>query len=202
MRSSWEFVTIALAVTVTPGPATATILRVAGRDGRRAATAAIFGNSLGVFLWGALAAVGVSQLILASQIAFDALRVGGAIVLVTLGARSLVGRSGPHTTLADPSRQGASGWRTGLVSSVSNPKLATFFVALFPQFLRPGTDVLPVALAMAGTIVLFDLVWYSTLAFAVDRAVTVLRPGIRRRLEAASGAVMVALGIRLATEAR
>ncbi|HEU5481434.1 MAG TPA: LysE family transporter, partial [Candidatus Tumulicola sp.] len=67
MRSVWEFFAVAIVVTITPGPGTTTVLRVAARDGRRAATQAILGNSAGVLTWGALSAVGVSSLILASQ---------------------------------------------------------------------------------------------------------------------------------------
>lgn len=88
MRSLPEFLVIALLVTVTPGPGTATVLRVAARDGHAAARRTILGNSADVLTWGLLSAVGVSSLILASQIAYDVLRVGGAAVLVILGARS------------------------------------------------------------------------------------------------------------------
>jgi threonine/homoserine/homoserine lactone efflux protein len=88
------------------------------------------------------------------------------------------------------------------VTSVSNPKLAVFFVALFPQFVTRGSPVLPYALAMAGVIVLLDVLWFSTLAFAVDRARTVLTPRVRCGMERFTGAVMVALGVRLATESR
>lgn len=92
MRSLTEFRVIAAIVTLTPGPGTATILRVAARDGRGAASAAILGNSAGVLLWGLLSAVGMSSLILASRTAFDALRITGAVVLVVLGLRSLLQR--------------------------------------------------------------------------------------------------------------
>jgi threonine/homoserine/homoserine lactone efflux protein len=202
MRSPWEFLAIAIVVTITPGPGTATILRVAGRDGRRAATSAIFGNSIGVLLWGSLSAIGVSSLILASQIAYDVLRIGGAAVLVVLGIRSLLGRHAEAAERPDRESRSAAGWRAGLLTSVSNPKLAAFFVALFPQFLRPGAPVLPIALAMAATIVLFDLIWYSTLAFTVDRARRIRGPRIQHRLERVSGAVMVAFGLKLASETR
>ena len=90
----------------------------------------------------------------------------------------------------------------GLVTSVSNPKLAVFFVALFPQFLGPGAPVLPFALGMAATIVVLDVAWYSALAFGVDRAGAYLRPRVQAALERATGGVLVVLGIRLAAEAR
>jgi len=202
MRSIVEFLVIALVVTLTPGPGTATILRVAARDGRRAAMSAIVGNSAGVLLWGILSAVGVSSLILASQIAFDTLRLGGATVLIVIGLRSLLHRRrGDESPDQDTPRRRA-GWRSGLITSASNPKLAVFFVALFPQFLTRGSPVLPYALGMAAVIVVLDVLWYSTLAFAVDRARTVLKPRVQRGMERFTGAVMVGLGVRLATESR
>jgi len=89
-----------------------------------------------------------------------------------------------------------------LVTSVSNPKLAVFFVALFPQFLTRGSPVLPYALGMAAVIVALDVLWFSTLALAVDRARTVLKPRVQQGMERFTGAVMIGLGLRLATESR
>ena len=206
MRSLPEFLVIAVLVTVTPGPGTATVLRVAARDGRSAARKTILGNSAGVLAWGVLSAVGVSSLILASQIAYDVLRIGGAAVLVVLGVRSLAARrrADGERAQGDGDAQGKrrsrAGWRVGLVTSLSNPKLAVFFVALFPQFLTRGNPVLPYALAMAATVVALDLVWFSALTYAIDRARAVLQPGVQLMMERVTGAVMIGLGVRLAIE--
>ena len=192
--SSWpSFVLIAVVVSLTPGPATATVIRMSARSGRRTALAAIAGNSLGVLLWATLSAVGVSSLILASRIAYDVLKFGGALVLLTLGVRSLLhSRRRGVEVVAEAAevspvrgRGLAAGWRAGVLTGVANPKLAVFFVALFPQFLDPAAPVLPYALAMALVVVAVDVVWFSTLAIAVDRV---------------AGGVMVALGTRLAME--
>ncbi len=208
MRSLPEFLIIALLVTVTPGPGTATVLRVAARDGRAAARGTILGNSAGVLTWGVLSAVGVSSLIVASQIAYDALRIGGATVLVVLGTRSLLARHradsehARENEVAQRERRRRAGWRAGLVTSLSNPKLAVFFVALFPQFLMRGSPVLPYALAMAATVVALDIMWFSALTYAVDKARNMLRPRVQRMMERVTGAVMIGLGIRLAMESR
>jgi threonine/homoserine/homoserine lactone efflux protein len=198
------FLIVASLVTLSPGPATATIIRVAVRDGRRAALGAVMGNSVGVLLWASLSAIGVSSLILASQLAFTALKIGGAVALVVLGLRSLFHRAdpaGPDVADTEPApHRPMKGWRTGLTTSVSNPKLAVFFVSLFPQFLSPHEPVLPAALAMGGVIVALDVVWYSTLAYAVVRAGSVLKPRVHRLLQRMTGGVMVALGLRLAVE--
>jgi threonine/homoserine/homoserine lactone efflux protein len=209
--NSWpSFLLVAVVVSLTPGPATATIIRTSARSGRRTALAAIAGNSLGVLLWATLSAVGVSSLILASQIAYDVLKFGGALVLVTLGIRSLLHsrRAGEALSVqaddaaADPSRSRtvAAGWRAGVLTGVANPKLAVFFIALFPQFLDPADPVLPYALLMALVVVAVDVVWFSTLAIAVDRAGALLRPRATAWMERVAGGVMVALGARLAVE--
>lgn len=199
MHSVWEFLVVALVVTLTPGPATALVLRVAARDGRGAALTTVAGNSVGVLAWASLSALGVSSLILASQVAYDVLRFGGAAVLIVLGVRSLLRREADEP-VATPPR--LTGWKIGLLSSAANPKLAVFFVALFPQFLSPGSAVLPAALAMGAVIVLYDVVWFSLLAWSVDRAGRVLRPRIRQALERTTGGVLVALGLSVAAESR
>lgn len=205
MRSVPEFLIIALFVTITPGPGTAMIIRVAARDGRGTALQAVLGNSCGVVFWGLLSALGVSSLILASEIAFDVLRGVGAAFLIVLGIRSLLRhRAAEDEPQVDGASRsgGARGWRLGLVTSIANPKLAAFFVALFPQFLSPHAAVLPAALTMAGVIVAFDLVWYSSLSWLVDRAGALLKPRLHQMMERFTGAVLIGLGARLAAEAR
>lgn len=211
MHSPLSFLLVAVVVSLTPGPATATIIRTSARFGRRPALAAIAGNSVGVLLWGVLSAVGVSSLILASTIAYDALKIGGAAVLVVLGLRSVLHARRTSMSPAHPvefeaglgagqPRSARAGFRAGALTGIANPKLAVFFIALFPQFLSRSAPVLPFALLMAVVVVAVDVVWFSTLAIAVDRARSVLRPRVHAWLERCSGAVMLALGLRLAVE--
>ena len=89
------------------------------------------------------------------------------------------------------------------MTSLSNPKLAVFFVALFPQFVDAGTAVLPATLVMAAMLAVFDFAWYTALAVMVSRA----RQGFMRSrvacwLERTMGAVLIALGARVALEQR
>jgi threonine/homoserine/homoserine lactone efflux protein len=89
------------------------------------------------------------------------------------------------------------------VTAIANPKLAAFFVALFPQFVPRGAPVLPSALLMAATIVVIDFAWYSTLAMLVARARRAFVEGPwLRRFERLTGAVLLGLGVRLALERR
>jgi threonine/homoserine/homoserine lactone efflux protein len=208
MHSPLAFLAVAAAVTLTPGPAFALLLQTAAAYGRRVALANIAGNSVGVLIWGALSALGVSALIAANHVAYDALRLTGAGFLLYLGVRALLAHgSAAPVDVAAEARPGTrnQSWRAarkGLLNCLANPKLAVFFVALFPQFLTPGTAVLPAALAMAAIIVLFDVIVYGTVAIVVDRFREVIRPHVLRRLSRASGAVLVLFGLDLAREAR
>jgi threonine/homoserine/homoserine lactone efflux protein len=198
----WEFVPVAIVVTLTPGAATAMIVRNALRGGARAGVQTIVGNSIGVVAWALLSILGISALVAASEAAFVALKVTGAAVLVWMGIGSLRrARAG----LPEPEERGPASrpLREGLITSLANPKLAVFFVALFPQFVDDRAHVLPTTLAMAALIVAFDVVWYGTLSFAVSRAKrAVLRTRVAQWMERVTGTVLVALGVRVALETR
>ncbi|HUB03722.1 MAG TPA: LysE family translocator [Solirubrobacteraceae bacterium] len=201
------FVPVAVLLSITPGAATALVVRNAARGGRRQAFFTTSGNSIGVLAWGCFAAVGIATVVATSVVAFDAVKLVGAVVLVVIGMRSLLARRDANTR--DGGSAGAAvvseraALREGLVTSIANPKLAVFFVALFPQFIPRGAAVLPSALAMAAVIVAVDLVWYSTLALLVARARNAfVAGGWGRRVERLTGAVLIGLGIRLALERR
>jgi threonine/homoserine/homoserine lactone efflux protein len=198
VHSPWEFLLVALLVTLTPGPATALVLRTAARDGRAAAMRSVVGNSIGILMWALLSAVGVSSLILASRVAYDVLRIGGAVVLAVLGLQALFARHRAEITDSLPRLR--AGWRTGLITAVANPKLAVFFIALFPQFVGPHQAVLPAALAMAGVLVAIDAVYFSPTPWAVERVGALTRPRVRRAMERTTGTVMVGLAVSLAVD--
>ena len=195
------FVAIAAILTVTPGATTALVLRSAMRGGPRAAARTIAGNETGVFAWALLSVLGISALVAASEMAYDALRIAGAVVLVVLGVQALRHSRRGHEP-PPPREAGRSAYRDGLVTSLANPKLSVFFVALFPQFVPEGAPVLPYTLAMAATVVVFDFAWYLLLAAAVSRAQRALRGALSTWIERVSGTVLVGLGARLALAQR
>jgi threonine/homoserine/homoserine lactone efflux protein len=194
------FVPVATLLTITPGAATAMVVRSAVRGGRRRALLTTIGNSIGVLAWGCFAAMGIAAVVATSAEAFTAIKLVGAIVLLILGLQSLRGRRAKEA-IAAPA--GGAPLRDGLVTSLANPKLAVFFAALFPQFVPDGASVLGSAVLMAAMIVAFDLVWYSTLAYLVARARRAFVDGRwLARVERLTGAVLVGLGVRLALERR
>jgi threonine/homoserine/homoserine lactone efflux protein len=195
----WAFVPFAALLTITPGAATAMIVRSAASGGWRAGFRVIVGNEVGVAVWAVLSTVGVSALVAASEAAFVALKLVGAVVLIWIGVQSLRNaRDG-----AAPAPRSRRPLRDGLITSLANPKLAVFFVALLPQFVGRRDMVLATTLLMAALIIVFDFVWYTTLSVLVSRARKAFdRTSLARWLERVSGTILIALGIRVAIEHR
>ena len=202
MDSALAFLAVAVLLSVTPGATTALVIRSALRGGRREAFATTAGNSVGVLTWALLSAVGVSAVVAASQVAFELLKLAGAAFLVVLGVLTIVRARRGEELPQQRRRSDRSALRDGVVTSLANPKLSVFFVALFPQFVPDGAPVLPLTIAMGVLVVLIDLAWYSLLALLVTRAHRAAKAAFAHRLERFTGAVLVALGVRLALEHR
>jgi len=197
------FAPVAALLTVTPGAATALVVRSAATGGQRRALATTVGNSVGVLAWGCFAALGIAAVVATSAEAFTAVKLVGALVLVLLGLQSLRGHRDDPSHPPRPGTARSAPLRDGLITSLANPKLAVFFVALFPQFVPAGAPALPSALLMAAMIVSFDLVWSSVLAYLVARARRAFVEGPwLARAQRLTGAVLVGLGVRLAFERR
>ena len=196
------FLGISAILIVTPGPDTAVTIRNSLMGGRRAGVFTAFGVSGGQATWTIACAVGLAALLAASEPAFLAVRIVGAAYLVWLGLHALAAairgrrREGevPRSPL-EPRRA----FRQGLFSNLGNPKMAAFFPSLLPQFGHSFTALLGLGFVFS----LMTLVWLTAYAVAVARAGDFLsRSWVKRAIEAITGVVLVALGLRLATERR
>ncbi|GGO11179.1 lysine transporter LysE [Microbispora rosea subsp. aerata] len=204
---TWSaFVGSCLLLAMIPGVSTAVILRQTFRFGRPSGVAALLGNETGIFLWAMAAVFGLSALVLASEVAYGAMKAVGAALLIVMGVQSLwKARHAPPA--AEASVPPGGGWRRsygmGLATCGANPKAAVFAMSFLPQFVPQGAHV-PLTLTLLAVVwVVVDVAWYVGVIWLVGRAGAVLgRPAVRRRLEQVTGVVLVALGLRVAVEAR
>jgi threonine/homoserine/homoserine lactone efflux protein len=156
----------------------------------------------GVLSWGAAAAVGVSALLTASAVAYDALRRAG--YLVSLGGRilwRLVRRRAAADAGSAPVAPGGA-WRsarTGLLTNLLTPKVGAFSVSVLPPFLPPGTSALARGVLLALVHAVLSLVWFAVLVLgAVAARRWLQRPGVSRSVEGATGVALLGFGLRLA----
>jgi len=209
------FILAVLLISASPGPAMALILRRAALRGFRGAVPTVLGLEAGLYLWALAAAAGFAALVAASEVAFLVLRVVGAVVLVAMGIRawrtawrerravaaprSLAGEE--HATLTRGGWWAAFG--EGALVQLANPKAAVFMIAFYPQFVPADQPLFATTAILALLQVTLETAFYLALAAAVGRAgAWVRRPVVRRRLEAISGTVLIALGLRVAASSR
>jgi threonine/homoserine/homoserine lactone efflux protein len=141
-------------------------------------------------------------LLVRSAAAFGVVKLLGAGYLVWLGVQSLRSAARGGAIALAPAASGRP-FREGLLTNALNPKVAIFYLAFLPQFIRPGDPVLATSLLLASIHIAMGLVWLSLVAAAVDRAQRLLTSGPWRRwLDGVCGAVFVALGVRLAFASR
>jgi threonine/homoserine/homoserine lactone efflux protein len=197
------FLAVALVVICTPGPDTALTVRNSLLGNRRAGIFTALGVSTGQLVWTLAASIGIAALLVASEPAFQALKLAGAAYLIWLGVQTLWGvvRRRSRERDSDGRRAVSPGqaWRQGVLSNLGNPKSAAFFTSLLPQF----GDSFVVLLALGLLYSVLTLTWLVGYAVVIARAGDLLRrERVRRVLDAVTGAVLVAFGLRLATERR
>ncbi|HWN21748.1 MAG TPA: LysE family translocator [Gaiellaceae bacterium] len=202
------FAAVSAVVICTPGQDTALTIRNTLLGGRRSGVLTAVGVAAGQAAWTLAAALGLVAILSASQPLFLALRLAGAAYLVLLGLQSLravLSRRPAHGVLdsAAGALPPARAFRQGLVSNLANPKMVVFFTSLLPQFVSPGGRVFLTLLLLGLAFCALTLAWLSLYAVAVARTRRLLeRPRVRRTLDAISGAMLVALGVRVAVAAR
>ena len=199
----WLFLLGSVVITLVPGADMALITRQVLTRGRPAAQLTVFGNLSGLVVHATALAVGLSALLVASATAYTAVKLAGAAYLVYLSVQSLrdARRSRTHVEQQPIRRPRGNAYLAGLISTVLNPKPALFFLSYLPQFIDRNHAVVPQVAFLAGIHIVVGFVWLSVYASLVSRLQTAIaRPRVKAAMERISGAVLVALGLRVALE--
>jgi threonine/homoserine/homoserine lactone efflux protein len=210
MTDLLSFLGLCLLITITPGLDTAVVIRSVVNGGRNAGLRTAAGCAAGLFVHAVAVALGLAEFLVRSATAFEMVKFCGAVLLVILGGRSLWAAwkargSAADVVAAEEARKprGSTPFLQGLFNNLGNPKATLFFLASLPQFIpddRPSAAV-PVALMLAGIAVIFQMTGLGLTAVAANRLRRVLKsPRMRRAPDAARGATLVALGVRVALE--
>ena len=201
----------AAALVAAPGPGQALVMARTLQGGARAGLLTSVGLNLGTVVHTVAAALGLSALLLASATAFTVVKLVGAVYLVFLGARMILGTlrgrrvASPDRPAPEPPRVPSSRLLGhGVLTGVLNPKVALFFLAFLPQFIDAAAPSKPLAFAALGLV--FNLngtLWNLGVAWLASRAaVTPLGARARTWLQRTIGGLFVLLGVRLALAER
>ncbi len=181
-----------LIAVVIPGPNFLIVTRLAISRGRAAAMQAVLGIVIGTVLWGTAGMLGVQTVFAAFPSVYGALQMVGAAWLLVVGIRTLRGGATAKAAL-----QPAEGVRTGLLSSLSNPKSALLIGSLFAAVLTERTDALTGA-AMVAEIAAISFGWYALVSTMV--AAPAVASGFHRAgpwIDRVAGLVFIGFALRI-----
>lgn len=206
IEASWLlFIVASLAVILTPGQDMMLVMSRSLAQGPAAGVATAAGVSLGLVGHTLLATLGLGAIVQASDWLFLALKLAGAAYLVYLGIVMLTTRHADLDTGAGARRPLGRLFAEGALSNLSNAKIVIFYFAFLPQFVPAG--------AAQPTLSVFALgLTFAALTFLIKGPVGVFagalsgwlrsRPAGLAWVYRSSGAILIALGAKLAFERR
>lgn len=200
------FSLVALGMVLSPGPNMIYLISRSICQGRTAGLISLGGVASGFVLYMLCAAFGITALVMAVPLAYDALRGAGALYLLFLAWQAVKpgGRS-PFQVRNLPSDSPQRLFMMGLFTNLLNPKAAVLYLSLLPQFIEPSRgNVLIQSLALCATQILISVSVNGLIVVMASSIATFLatRPTwaiVQRWL---MGTVLAGLAVRMATEAR
>lgn len=128
----------ALVLVLTPGPNMIYCISRTLSQGRSAGLVSLGGVLLGFLVHLLAAALGLTALLMAVPLAFDAIKLAGAAYLLWLAWQAIKpGGAAPFQARSLPADPPATLFRMGFITNLLNPKVAMFYLSFFPQFLQP-----------------------------------------------------------------
>jgi len=194
------FFAASLALAIAPGPDNIFVLTQSVVRGRAAGLLATAGICTGLLVHTTAVSLGIAVIFKTSVLAFNMLKILGASYLLYLAW--LAFRAGASNLQQDGnSGTGARGlYVRGIMMSVTNPKLAIFFMAFLPQFADPTRGSLTLQIIVFGAVfILVTLIVFISIAWGAGFLGDWLKGSMRAQLilNRIAGTVFASLAIRL-----
>ena len=191
------FAGLCVVLAVTPGPDTFLVLRFSLAR-RGAGLAASGGSAIGSLLWALAVAFGLAALLEQSAEVYRIVKIVGGLYLVYLGVMAFVASrkktdgielSVRRTTLR-------SGFVAGMLSTMLNPKVGLFFLAVAPQFIPHDGSAIASTMLLGAIYAVIGSTYLVLVALLASRAIAWLkRPSVTKALERVSAGILTVLGL-------
>jgi threonine/homoserine/homoserine lactone efflux protein len=208
MHQVLAFGLMAMVLIAIPGPSVVFTVGRALTYGRAVALTTVLGNSLGLLAVLVLVSLGLGDLVATSDVAFEVVKVLGAVFLVYLGVQALRHRHGISVAGSAGGAPEMHGWRAlrqGFMVGFSNPKAYVIFAAVLPPFIDRGRGHGTLQMLLLGLVAFViglcsDSVW-ALLASQLRRWFNA-SPSRGRALGTVGGMSMIGLGVAVAVSGR
>ncbi|WP_158861856.1 LysE family translocator [Leifsonia sp. AG29] len=192
------FAGLCVVLAVTPGPDTFLVLRFS-LSRPAAGLAASAGSAIGSVAWAAAVALGLAALLEQSAEIYRIVKIVGGLYLIYLGIAAFVASRRRATAGIEPTTRRTSLWSgfsAGAVSTMLNPKVGLFFLAVAPQFIPHDGSAIGSTLILGATYACIGSLYLAGVALLASRAVAWLRrPAVTTWLERVSAGILAALGL-------
>ncbi len=206
LEISWLlFIMASLVLIITPGQDMILVMSRSISHGSKAGVATAAGVSTGLIIHTILATLGLGAILRASEWLFVIFKLTGAIYLIYMGVTLLRSKNTELVFQNSYRKSFARLFLNGALSNITNPKIAIFFFAFLPQFVKPNSICPTLSLFVLG-------LSFATLTFLIKGPIGFfagtlsnwlrVRPSVLKWIYRFSGAIIVGLGIKLAFERR
>ena len=198
-----SFVIATALLVMIPGQGVAMVLRQSIIGGPKAAFLSSLGNCLGILIWSASSAIGLSAIFTRSDTAYSILKWSGVLFLTFVSAQTFLSLRKEFGNFDLEDSKATSAWasfRLGLITNLTNAKAAVYAVAFIPAFI-PKEVSLGLGIVFLGAVwALISITWNIGLIWTVKKSSTYIqRPSVRLALTAISalGILGIAAGLAL-----
>jgi len=196
------FIFTSFLLAITPGPDILYVLSRGLDTGKKSALAAAAGFSLGNIFHLSLMLLGISALIKANPILFSGIKYAGAIYLAYLGI--MIWRSASAELNENNEKEMRKShflvFKQSVIANMLNPKVITFFLALFPQFVNLDADNTTWPILILGiTFIIITWIVFSSVGLFAGQLGELLkkRPEYAAYISKVAGAILILLAISL-----
>jgi len=191
----------AFILALTPGPGQALVMAYTVKGGRNHGVRAALGLEFGTLTHTVAAALGLSAILATSALAFAIVKFAGALYLLFLGVRLLLAKTTASAPTGRKVESGARVFRQAVTTGILNPKVALFFLAFLPQYVRPERGAIMLQfLILGGILSFFGFIVESLLAFGTSSMGSLLNrsSAFQQWRQRITGLVFIGIGARLA----
>lgn len=194
------FLITVLIICITPGIDMMFILNRSISQGRDAGIYSALGVSVGAVVHTILSGLGLSVIFQTSVVLFTIIKVVGAVYLIYLGIQMFISKQSSISIKKTVYQSRRKLFVQGVITNVTNPKVALFFISFIPQFISVDNQYGPIPFLILGSIfAVMGAITSFIIAIFSSSLTTKLRDNIvaEKIINKISGAVFVILGISL-----
>tara|TARA_R110002096_G_scaffold257381_1_gene450897 strand:+ start:244415 stop:245023 length:609 start_codon:yes stop_codon:yes gene_type:complete len=193
--------TASLILALVPGPDNLFLLTQAALEGPIAGICLTMGLLTGILCHTAAVIFGVTLIITSSAIAFTALKVFGVCYLLYLAWGAFRSKGSKISTTESTPRGNFRLYRRGILMNISNPKIAVFFLAFFPQFIDPSLGhIARQTIELAAAFIAGFLIIFIAIAYLAGMLGDFLRRSDKAQiiLNRVAGVIFIGFALKLA----